>query len=167
MEYENDPDSFLEELWNSFSPSQSEDLFEDPADGQEDEEPDLKERLEKLEYRLDRALRCIDRGRKDQAQLTRQCRELEQKLEDCRARQESQRRATRYGLTALFILLAAGQARNLANLGWQLLTWLSQLLNVEDTLTAGVLLAGVILWVIALVGRALTRRLTTRRKGGG
>ena len=164
MDYETYPDGFADGMCNSIPSPPPESLFEEQKP--EETFSPLEGRVEAMEYRLGRALLCLDQCQKEQAGLQRQYRELAQEQAACQARQERRQRTTKYGMYFLTGLFLAAQAKTLAVLGWQLLDRLSALLNAEPTMTAGVLLAAVVLWLAAKLGQTLVRRLTSRRRKG-
>lgn len=163
MEYENP----LENLWDSLSHTPSEPLFEE-AESQEPKETasPLEGRVEAMEYRLGRALLCLDRCRKDLSEIEKQCRELTREQDVCRTRQNRQWTAAKYGIYTAVGLIFWGQAENLASLGWQLVNSLAPLLRVKPELMSGALLAAALLWLTAKLGRTLVRKLLSRRLKG-
>lgn len=167
MEHEMYPDGFLEAMRSSRSAPPSEPLFEEQDDDEPEEDPaPLEGRLEALEYRLGRALLCLDRCQKEQAELHRRCRELAREQQTCQERQERHRTVTKYGMYAVTGLVFAALAKDLAPLGWKLFDGLASLLSIEPTMAAGVLLAGVLLWLLFRLGRTLVRKLLSRRGKG-
>jgi len=164
MEYELYPDGFLHD---NEPPRPAPPLFEaeEPEASKENVSP-LDGRVEALEYRLGRALLCLDRCQKEQAGLHRELRELAQEQQSFQERQERRCRAARYGAYALTGLILAALAGELAPLGWQLLDALASFGKAEPTMAAGLLTAAVLLWLMYRLSRAVVRRLLRRRKGG-
>lgn len=125
----------------------------------------LEERLDAAEYRLSRALLCVDRHQKELAELRRGLRAAAQEQSAFRTQQARRFRLTGVGFAVLLLLLFAAEAVPLARLVWRLLSALASLLGTETELAAGVLLSGLITTLTFLLIRAAVRRWAARREG--
>lgn len=172
MEYENYTEGVLENLWKPFSHGASagptEPLFEEPAEEETEEKaPSLEARLETMEYRLGRALLCLNQCQKEQAELRNRYKELAQEQSASQDRQTRHGKLTRYGLYAAIALIFIGQMEQLASVGWKLFDGLGQLLNAEPEQVSGVLVSAAILWLAVKLGRILIRAIADRRRKEG
>lgn len=165
-----DHDDFYEELRDSlfFEPPAS--LFEEAGDppkedGSGERCAALERRLDTLEHRLERTLRCVNRCQTDQANLRKELRGLIWDQETDRKRLDGLRKNLRLGLRAALGAAVLGWLPRLAEGGRSLLNALANLLQVEPVLAAGAVVAVVLLTLALRLGSRLVSRLTRRRDG--
>ncbi len=167
MEYDKFSNDAFEEAWNALFTGPSDPLFEEQDEAEPDEptrSPQLEDRVDTLEYRLERALLCLNQCQRELSDLRKEHRALSQKQGHCQARQDRQHKLLRGLLYTIGVIFLIGLARGFAPQGWQLLHLLSQPLDTEPAQGAGMLVIVVILWVIIKLGRALVRQFLTHRR---
>lgn len=162
-----DHDEFYEELRDSlvFEPPAS--AFEEAGDPpKEDRDAQryaaLEHRLDTLEHRIGRTLRCVNHCQTDQASLRKELRGLIWDQKTDRNRLDGLRANLRLGLWGMLGAAALGWLPQLAEGGQRLLNVLADLLQVEPILIAGTAVAVMLLTLVLRLVSRLVSRLTRR-----
>lgn len=162
-----DQDDFYEELRDSpFSESPASAFEEagDPPkeDGDAERYAALERRLDTLEHRMGRTLRCVNHCQTDQASLRKELRGLIWDQKTDRKRLDGLRENLRLGLWGALGAAALGWLPRLAEGGRSLLNALASLLQVEPVLAAGTAVAVMLLTLVLRLVSRLVGRLTRR-----
>ena len=155
MEYDKVEEDLWEDLQHPYKHSDHEPLFEEQRDPEE-EKTLLKDRVETLEYRLERALLCLNQCQKELAEVRKGQRELVQ----VHTEQKSRNKLTGYGICTGLGVLILFQVNQLTQMGWKLIEAVSKVLGVNTEPVSGVLAVAVIVYLIVALGRWIIRRLT-------
>ena len=158
MEYDRMEEDLWENLQHPYKHSDHEPLFEELEDPEE-EESLLKDRVETLEYRLERTLLCLNQCQKELAEVRKGQRELAQSHRE----QSRWNKLTGYGICTGLGVLILFQVNQLTQMGWKLVEAVSKVLGVNTEPVSGMLAVAVILYLIVTLGRWMIRRLTRYR----
>lgn len=167
VEHDKFSNDAFEEAWNALFSEPEDPLFEKQNEAEPDEtvqDPQLEDRVDTLEYRLERALLCLNQCQRDLSNLRKEHRSLSQKQGRCQARQDRQHKLLRGLLYAIGVIFLVGLACGFAPEGWQLLHLLSQHLDAEPDQGAGMLVMAVILLLVVKLVRAVVRALNSHFK---
>ena len=162
MEYNQLEEELWESLQEPYKHSDYGPLFEE---NDEEKKPTLEDRVDTLEYRLERALRCFNQCQSELSEIRKGFRDLTQEQTSCRKRQERHGSVMKVGLYAVAVILLLTQVKVAAELGWKLFDRLAQLFHAAPESVSGVLASAVILCLAVKLGRVVARAISKRRKG--
>lgn len=167
VEHDKFSNDTFEEAWNALFSGPEDALFEEQTEEEPEETvqgPQLEDRVDTLEYRLERALLCLNQCQRDLADLRKEHRSLSQKQRTCQVRQDRHHKLLRGLLYTAGLLFLIGLAIGFAPAGWQLLQLLSRPLAAEPAQGAGMLVMAVIFWLAVKLVLAIVRALNSHFK---